>query len=160
VRGKADGFLTGEVERGEAFASRASWVRTKTGIGFLDEGKRGRFRDGRRVDRATQRKGGRGAAAGSIARARAASGESSRTGTLHVSSNASRNAPSCFIDLGKSARRIGKRRTKPSDIPASHVGTTPSFQMRSIGVAPAAAALGVAMLASDEGSAERREVWR
>jgi hypothetical protein len=77
-----------------------------------------------------------------------------------VSSNASRNAPSCFIDLGKSARRIGKRRTKPSDIPASHVGTTPSFQMRSIGVAPAAAALGVAMLASDEGSAERRQVWR
>ena len=78
MRGRRTGFLTGEVERGEAFASapagferKPGWASStkETGVGFATE------------DGSIVRRGGRGRSRRGFDRARESSRESSRTGT-------------------------------------------------------------------------------
>ena len=71
--------------------------------------------------------------------ARAADSGSRRTGTAATSSNASKNAPRCLQVFGNTVRKIGNSAMNATVMPPSHAGTTPSFQMRSMGVATGAA---------------------
>ena len=64
---------------------------------------------------------------------------SRRTGTAATSSNASKNAPRCLQVFGNTVRKIGNSAMNATVMPPSHAGTTPSFQMRSMGVATGAA---------------------